>query len=122
VKRRNPKTAALYDAADEARRGLKARIQGCERCGKRAFVLHEIPRAGLRRYVAGLPSCVLGLCDPGCHQEVSGWPRAKQLALLLISRAHDYDLTEYNRWAVARVTPEDVEAEIDGLLSDLARF
>jgi hypothetical protein len=122
VKRRTLKTAALYDAADEARRGLKARIPGCERCGKRAFVLHEIPRAGLRKYVAGLPSCVLGLCDPGCHQEVSGWPRAKQLALLLIARPQDYDLQTYNRWAVARVTREDVDAEIDGLLSDLARF
>jgi hypothetical protein len=122
MKRNTAKTAALYAAADEARRELRARIHGCERCGATGFALHEICRAGLRRYVAGLPSCVIAVCDPGCHQEVSGWPRAKQLALLLINRPQDYNLQTYNRWAVARVTPEDVDAEIDGLLSDLARF
>jgi hypothetical protein len=71
MKRNTAKTAALYAAADEARRELRARIHGCERCGATGFALHEICRAGLRRYVAGLPSCVIAVCDPGCHQEVS---------------------------------------------------
>lgn len=111
MKRVSNKRKRLLAEAQAGRDAIRQRIRGCERCGKRKFALHEIPRAGVRSYVAGNPACVLGLCDPGCHQEVGdGWPKAKQLALLLLRRPDDFDLSEYNRWAVARVTCQDVAA------------
>jgi hypothetical protein len=122
MKRRTPKTAALYRAAEKVRQRLRDEIHCCDRCGGLNFDLHEIVRCNLRKYVAGEPALILALCSPGCHQEAGEWSEVRQLALLLITRPHYFNLQTYNRWAVARVTPEDVEAEIDGLLSDLARF
>jgi hypothetical protein len=106
------KRKEMLAAAKEDRDDLRAKIKGCEFCEKRAFALHEIPRAGVRSYVIGLPSCVLGLGD--------GWPKAKQLALLKIKRPESFDLDVYNRWAVARVTDEDVAAWLEAVRYELA--
>jgi hypothetical protein len=121
LKRMSDKRKEMLAAAKEDRDDLRAKIKGCEFCEKRAFALHEIPRAGVRSYVIGLPSCVLGLCDPGCHQRIGdGWPKAKQLALLKIKRPESFDLDVYNRWAVARVTDEDVAAWLEAVRYELA--
>lgn len=87
----------------------------CEWCGKPTRCVHEIPRAGVRSHVCDNPACVLLLCDPGCHQTVGNWPKAKQLALLYLRRPGDYSLQQYNRWAVARLTQPDVDARIEEL-------
>ena len=94
----------------EAKR-LRAEIDRCEVCQQRpANALHEIPRAGVRSYIVGNPACILGLCDPGCHQLMDSqeWPKAKQVALLRLRRPHHFDLAAVNRWLIGRVTVEEV--------------
>jgi hypothetical protein len=120
LKRISAKRKEMLAAAKAVRDQIRASIRGCEFCGKRQFALHEIPRAGVRSYVIGLPSCILGLCDPGCHQSVGNWPKAKQLALLKIKRPGDFDLDVYNRWAVSRVIDEDVAAWLEAVRYELA--
>lgn len=119
MKSRSTKTAARIAASDAGRMALRARIKGCEYCGVPNFALHEIPRGGLRTYILDNPACILGLCDPGCHQLVARWEKPKQLALLWIVRQPDFNLTEYNRWAIAKVHWDDVEPHVDGLISEL---
>ena len=121
MKAMSDKRRKLLDAGKAAREELRGRIKACEFCGKRRFVLHEIPRAGVRSHVIGLPSCILGLCDPGCHERIgNGWPKAKQLALLRLRRPADFDLETYNHWAVARVTEDDVAEWTEKVKEELA--
>ena len=121
MKRYTEKTQAKNDANEQVRTRLRSEIACCDWCEKPGFALHEIVRNHLRPHVAGLPALILALCDPGCHQEVGAWKPAKQLALLRIQRPHYFDLATFNRWSTARVTEEDVDGYVDGLISELAR-
>ena len=116
MRNRTPQRAALDAIAVDIRRDMSLDMGECENCGvRRAVAIHEIPRAGVRKFVYTLASCTLGLCDPGCHQIVDRWPKVRQLALLLMRRPDDFDLDEYNRWAIGRVHLEDVMNELETL-------
>lgn len=121
MRRTSPKAAARQERSAAGREAIRARIPGCEYCGVPGFALHEIPRAGIRSYILDNAAVILGLCDPGCHQSVAEWPKARQLALLKFRRPADYNLAEFNRWAIAMVTDEDVEGYMDELISELTR-
>ena len=121
MRRNTPKTRKRYSDAQPARDAIRERITCCEWCSAPQFVLHEIPRAGVRSRVVGLASCILGLCDPGCHQSVAAWPKGRQAALLLYRRPGDFDLAELNYWLIARVSMEDVLAWRAEIADELAR-
>jgi hypothetical protein len=112
---RTPSRRARDTAATKWREAFKRTVGLCEWCDKPGNAVHEIPRANLRKYVYTNPACILLLCDPGCHQIVGNWPKAKQAALLYLRRPGDYDLAVLNRWLVARVSQEDV----DGFIAQL---
>lgn len=111
MKRKSPRRAQREADQHDDRERLRAEIDRCEVCQERpANALHEIPRAGVRSYIVGNPACILGVCDPGCHQLMDSkeWPKAKQVALLRLRRPHHFDLPAVNRWLIGRVTIEEV--------------
>lgn len=121
VKRLSDKTRRRYADAHEAREAIRARIPRCEYCGAPNFVLHEIPRCGNRSRLVGLASCVLGLCDPGCHQTFGAGPKDRQAALLLLRRPGDFNLAELNHWLIAKLDMADVLRLRDELAEELLR-
>ena len=116
MKRISDKRRKRLEETRAWRQDKREEIGLCEWCREFPPVLHEIPRAGVRSHVLDKACCILGLCDPGCHQIVGEWPKPKQLALLWIRRPEDYDLAEYNRWAVSRVWQDDVDKWIDTIM------
>ncbi len=75
---------------------FRKEIKLCEHCQKRPVqAIHEIARGSHRQKALDKRYAILRLCDPGCHQEVGGWPICKQLALLALRRPNDYDLDAY---------------------------
>lgn len=95
MRRVSKKRARRLSEVEGFRAALRMEIGRCERCGKRQVILHEIARGCDRQRSLDKRYAILGLCDPGCHQVVGDWPRAKQLALLLIRRPYDFDLPSY---------------------------
>jgi hypothetical protein len=104
-KKRRKLLAEVGPIREQLRLELGAR--GCERCGKTQGVLHEISRGPDRSRSLTIRGCLLFLCDPGCHQTVGAWPRAKQLALVLLRRPAHFDLPNY--WAIIHRRTPDLE-------------
>lgn len=115
MRRSTPKRAAEDRIAKKWREEFARIVGRCEWCNKWGGAVHEIPRAGVRKYVYTNPACVLLLCDPGCHQIVGNWPKAKQAALLYLRRPGHYRIDVLNRWLVAAVSQEDVDLFIGEL-------
>lgn len=117
MRRVSKKRMALNAAAKEWRDDFKAELKRCEWCQRRVLAIHEIARgAADRKKAMTTRYATLGLCDPGCHQIVGAWPRAKQLALLLWRRPSDFSLERF--WALtARRSPDisEVLAYLDQL-------
>lgn len=86
----------------------------CEGCCKprkswRVCAVHEIARGPDRHKAQDKAYATLLLCDPGCHQTVGEWPRAKQLALLKLRRPRDYDLSAYNSLVGRQICEDEVD-------------
>ena len=105
MRRVSKKRRALLSKINPWREQFKLELGRCEYCGKRRLVLHEIARGCDRSRALDKRYALLGLCDPGCHQRVGDWPRAKQLALLYMRRPYDFDLPSYHA-LIARKTPD----------------
>jgi hypothetical protein len=119
MRRVSKKRAKLNKVAKAWREAFQEELRVCEWCLKRRPIIHEIARGTANRRKAFITRfATLGLCDPGCHQEVGLWPPAKQLALLRLRRPADFCLPSY--WALtARRWPyeEEVQAFYDQLKS-----
>lgn len=104
------------------RENLRFEIKWCERCGRLGVVLHEISRGPDRARSLDQRCAILGVCDPGCHQVVERWPRAKQLALLYMRRPYDFDLPRYHA-IIGRITPdqEEVLEWVEPLMEELSQ-
>jgi hypothetical protein len=112
MRRVSKKRAQLNKVAKAVRSQFQLDLGVCEWCRKRWPIIHEIARGTANRRKAFITRfATLGLCDPGCHQEVGSWPPAKQLALLKLRRPADYDLAAYHQ-LISRHWPyeEDVLA------------
>lgn len=127
LKRRSAKRAALDRKADKWRQAFVRTIGFCELCNRNySLACHEISSGtASRRKSLMEPACILVLCNamhrhnrPSCHSVVGLWPRAKQLALLLIRRGGDYDLNRYHE-IVAMNKPD--QSEVDGWVEVLLK-
>jgi hypothetical protein len=119
MRRVSKKRAQLNKVAKEWRCQFQLELGVCEWCRKRRPIIHEIARGTANRRKAFITRfATLGLCDPGCHQEVGSWHPAKQLALLKLRRPEDYSLTAYHQ-LISRHWPyeEEVQAFYDQLKS-----
>lgn len=105
MRRVSKKRQILISKVKPFRDQFRMELGRCEYCGSRRLVLHEIARGCDRARALDKRYAILGLCDPGCHQLVGGWPRAKQLALLYIRRPYDWDLPAYHA-LIARKSPD----------------
>lgn len=97
----------------EFREAFRRRVHVCEGCCVKYWhccAVHEIARGCDRQKALDKPYAILLLCDPGCHQTVGSWPRAKQLALLKLRRPADFDLAGYNALVGRQVSAEEVES------------
>lgn len=100
------------------REELIREIGRCENCGRYAASIapHEISRGNARAASLMNRATILVLCNaprgarPSCHDEVGGWPRARQLALLKRVRPNDYSLAEYHK-VIRRKTPDEDEVD-----------
>ncbi len=127
MRRISKKTADRETEARPFREQLKLEIGHCEIChhnpkevqpGQVAWALHvhEIARGAHRLKALDKRFAVLVLCYP-CHIDgvhgIGYWPEARQLAALMKSRDHDYNLIAYNRLinpdAPRRVTQTEVD-------------
>lgn len=117
MRRFSLKRQKLNRQVEKFRAAFRAELKVCEWCQKKKPVLHEIARGTAdRKKAMDKRYAILGLCDPGCHQGVGLWPRAKQLALLALRRPHDFDLEAY--WQLIRRRTPDQE-EVDRYLQEL---
>lgn len=105
MRRVSKKRAKRLSEVKVFREQLRLEIGRCELCRRSRVVLHEISRGPDRSRSLDKRCCILGLCDPGCHQVVERWPRAKQLALLYLRRPYDFNLPLYHA-TIARVAPD----------------
>jgi hypothetical protein len=100
------------------------RVGRCERCGRPSDTLacHEISRGCLRSKSLDKAYAVLVLCNPQCHEEVSNWSRARQLALLYHARPSDFDMRAWWR-LTGRHWPEveDVMLEAKKLIEEIGQ-
>lgn len=123
MRRVSLKRRKLLSEALPWREAYKLEIGKCECCGKRrGLIVHEIARGTAdRKKAMATRFATLVLCDPGCHQTVGSWSRAKQLCLLYVRRPYDFDLPKYHA-LIARVHPElgEVLDWIDTLLEEIA--
>lgn len=97
MRRMSKKRRARLKEVAQFRQDFRAELGKCEWCQKKKPILHEIARGTAdRKKALDARYAILGLCDPGCHQIVGEWPRAKQLALLLLRRPKDFDLPAFH--------------------------
>lgn len=77
MRRASPQRRKRNDVANRWRAEFRLRVGKCEHCGKAGGgAVHEIARGPARHLAMDKASCVLLLCDPGCHQIVGAWPEA----------------------------------------------
>lgn len=121
IRYRSRKKAAREKFCRDFRARFRGDVSHCERCrhwftasGPRRFEQHEIAGGPLREKARDKRYAVLGLCSE-CHRIIhdeTGWPRARQLALIKRSRPLDYDLAAFNKlvgYGPNRITEEDVD-------------
>jgi len=122
MRHRSKKTAARERACRPFCTQFRSDVDYCELCGNkftsygyRRFEQHEIAGGPLREKARDKRYAILGLCYD-CHRRITnetGWPRARQLAILKRSRPTDYDLAAFNAlvgFGKHRITEEDVDA------------
>lgn len=130
MKRVSKKRAALMKDAGPWRYSFKEEVGRCEVCLKRRepimLAVHEIARGQLRQKCLMARFGVLVVCaEPNwrtgvdCHASIQNWKEPKQLALLYLVRAIDYDLEAYNALvnprAPNRITQDEVNVFIESL-------
>lgn len=114
VKRISSKRQQRIEETREWRYELVMRVGRCERCGRPSDTLacHEIARGMHRQAALDAAYAILVLCNPQCHEEVSSYSRARQLALLYHARPSDFDLPAF--WKLtSRRWPELDEVMIE---------
>jgi cytochrome c553 len=126
MRRQSKKTAQRERECKAFRMALVQQVGRCEICGHRPdatapgyirwrIFCHEIARGAHRQKALDKRFSILALCWR-CHQEVhddTGWPEARQLAVLKRSRPADFDLAAYNALigrGPERITQGDVDA------------
>lgn len=110
----SPKRIERLDEARGFRAAFAKRVRWCEGCCRprkhwARCAVHEIARGPDRHKAQDKTYAILLLCDPGCHQSVGEWPRAKQLALLKLRRPREYDLAAYNALVGRQIADSDVD-------------
>lgn len=108
------KLAARLDEVRGPRLAFAKRVGWCEGCcrPRRRWdrcAVHEVARGPDRSKAQDKAYATLLLCDPGCHQTVGEWPRAKQIALLKLRRPKDYDLDAYNALVGRQIGEDEVD-------------
>jgi hypothetical protein len=122
MRRQSKKTATRERECREFRLALVEEVARCEICGHRPdptapgyirwrLFCHEIARGPSRQKALDKRFAILVLC-PVCHDEVDGWPEAKQLAALKRSRPADLDLAAYNK-LIGRGPNRIAQADVD---------
>lgn len=135
MKRISNKRKRLMEAVASFRKNLTEKVGKCEICGaspsrprNRAMpqlsrlCVHEIANGPDRSKALDKPFAVLVTCWQ-CNSSVvihkGNWPQARQLAVLMASRPHDYDLTEFNSLvnpnAPRRICQEEVNSWIESI-------
>ena len=107
MRRVSLKRQKLLRKVGPIRDAFRVELAICERCLRRSPILHEIARGCTRSQSLTARFAILGLCDPGCHQIVGEWPRARQLALVRLRRPNDFDLEAY--WELIRRRSPDLD-------------
>ncbi|MEN6546766.1 MAG: hypothetical protein ABFE07_12080 [Armatimonadia bacterium] len=106
-------------------RAFRAEIASCMCCERplpgEALYCHEIARGCHRAKARGKRFATLVLCFT-CHNEMDSaaqWPLPRQLALLRLRNARDYDLRAFNEllWGAPHtIEPKEVNLELYRLL------
>lgn len=127
LKRKSDKRKALDKISKPWRDNLVAEVGFCELCNRNYELrCHEIASGTASRRKALMEPCaILVLCNalhrhnrPSCHSVAGLWPREKQLALLYLRRAGDYDLARFHE-IVAMRKPD--QADVDGWIQQLTK-
>jgi excisionase family DNA binding protein len=111
MKRQSDKFKKRFKEAKPIRDALIASVGECENCGRSPghtrgqwsrlsqLCVHEIANGPHRQKALDKRFATLVLCwgcNGGAFEDKSIWPESRQLALLLQSRPHDFDLESYN--------------------------
>lgn len=117
MRRVSKKRQKLMREVKPIRDALRTEVGCCEICGSSRGTLdvHEIGRGQFREACLGERCALLVVCRR-CHDDelssTKRWPEARQLALLLLRRKKDFDLTAYLQLtsprAMRRITMEEV--------------
>ena len=125
MRRVSKKRAARNAEAKPILDALIARVGRCEVCPRDhrqvrsgwirwRLDVHHIARGSHREKALDKPFAVLVVCWV-CHERIhfgTGWPQARQLAILKRKRPKDYDLDAFNRLIGSgpnRITQEEVD-------------